>query len=437
MNQKIQFQKTTGIRKLDNEFKENIIKEDNTFKEILIDKLKRNTTWKNIKRAIQNYLRANFVGIEEETIKFVIGEMKGSFRRYNVIDVRGYGDKYVIAYPIYRIPYSLMNKVTYRIIVLLAEYERAYSVINNWKISVDLSKDQNGIYDYYEVSEGIYNTLDTILGYNYETIDKNAYINLDELEKRALIRVQGDLVFDYELMDRYMLESFIKSGIKDMLGVTYVNDLVRYISRKLSLNRVEHGIQFQDRHVLLIIPVNKGEGNYVNKFILAMEKLLGGEIGLSKNDYDLNVIYRCPYGSSACEYIIRLSLVPYRLVEILNSNDIVEELAEMAMKPVKYNLNIGNHNVSFIGYDNSILLDMNLPFSGDRFRQYVRWTSNWYYIDNGIYDITINHNEHGENRLKIESEDYIAFRWLTIVKPRAHELIRNKIALRHYLSRYA
>ncbi len=445
MNPEINTKKSHGIRELDNEFKEKIIKEDNTFREILIDKLKRNSTWKNIKRSIQNYIKGTFTGVEEDVIKYIISEMKGSFRKYGVLDVRGYGDKYVIAYPIYKMSYTLTNKVTYRIVALLSEYGKAYSVLNSHRITIDLSKGftsyRNSVYDYFEVSNGIYNMLDTILNYHYEIVDKDAYVVLDELGDRIRIRAQGDLVLDYELMDKYMLESYIKSSLKDVLGLMYANDLVRYISRKLNLHRIEHGVEFQDRRVFISIPVSKGDGNYVYRLMFAIEKLLSGEIGLSKSgtvwDYDLRTTYRCPYGSGACEYVIRLDLVPYRLVDILNSNDIIAELAESVMVPKRHVLNIGNHNVNFIAYDNMVHIDLNMPFTGDTIRQYVRWTTDWYYIEPGVYDIEVAHNEHGDNRLKIESEDYIAFRWLTIEKPRVHELLRNKIALRRFVSKYA
>jgi uncharacterized membrane protein len=441
MNQKTQFIKTVGVREMTPEIKSDILAEDFMLKDILASKLRQNATWKNIKRAIQNYIGAEFTGVEGDVLKFVVTELKGMYRKYGVLDVRGAHGIYVISYPVYVKQYTAFNKVTYRIVVLLKEYGRGYIVLNRHSITVDtnapVTEFHNKYYDYYELANLISSTLDLILSYDYELVSKEAYIDFRELKGDGHIRVQGDLLLHYVKYPEETLHKIIKGSIESVLAELFVQDAVRYISKRLNEYRIEHTVDHNRNRSLIEILVSKGEGAYVNRLQWALEKILERELNLSREDYDIRTAYRCYYGLNMCGYIISLNIYRSNIVKRVGSLDLVEELAEGVMVPRRHVLNIGNHVAEFVAYDNMVYIDLNMPFTGDTIRQYMRYSTLEYYIEPGVYEVSVRHSEHGINRLRVESDMGLAINWWTVEKPRVHDIIRNKIALRRLVSKYA
>jgi hypothetical protein len=244
----------------------------------------------------------------------------------------------------------------------------------------------------------------------------------------------GDLILRYE---KYPIETFqkiIKGEIKDVLANLFVQDAIRYISKKLSLYRIEHTVNLDRNRTLIEILVNKSQKDYADRVTKAIEKIIEKELNLTKLDYEIRTAYRCFYGLNMCGYIVSLNLYRLNIVERIGNADLVDELAESVMVPKKHILNLGNHVASFIAYDNVVNVDISLPYTGHTVREFIRYSASEYFVEPGIYDIEVIHNEHGTNRLKVESDMGLVVTWTTIDKPRIHEIIRNKLALRRFIS---
>ncbi len=389
--------------------------------------------WKRLKEYFESYLEAAFNGIEEEVLKYVIKELKASYKRFKVLDVRGNNEILVLSYPVYKISYSTFNRVVYRHIYLLKEYGKAYVVIDTNRIDIDLDK----IYSSGKIIESISNAFRSFLDYDYEIIEREALVKLDQLKASGRIRAQGDLALRYEVLNEEIMKNYIKGEIREAIARLLIADIYRYISRRLSEYRIEHVVNIRDIDNEIEIDINKSKRRLETEIEKAIVSLLKRELGLEKEDYSIYAEYRCPFGARNCVYRIALRLYQFNIANKFIDNGYIEELASNILIPIKYSINIGNHIATFMAFKNHVEIDMDLPFTGDTIRQIVRLNSNWYYYEAGENEINIMHSEHGNNYIRLISEKPYMFTLETITKPLSHVLIRNKIALRRFIEKYA
>ncbi len=377
-------------------------------------------------------LGAKFHGIEKEALLKIVKEMKGMVKRYGTLIVYS-GNYIVLGYPVAVVKYSLRNYVTYRFVALMKEYGCGYVVSGSDRVSIDTS-DVDRIY-----SGDVLITMDSflsgILPYDYEAIEREAQIDLDSdnIQKHGRIRIQGDLILEYEKLDMDSLRGHIRGHIVEVLERLVREDLMRALSRKLSIMRIDHEVS--GNAIAIPISIKRYRKVQEIKEVMegVMEKMLV-EYGLErrKDYYNIEVRYRCPW-HDLCRLIIAIGSF-YGLSRFIG-NDLIEELVDQVMSPIDYVINIGNHTVSFTALKNYVHINTVMPFSGDTVNRIVELNTTWYYADQEVKILT-RHSEHGENTLKIHTESPLTFRLWTIPKSDIHILSRNKIALRELIEKY-
>ncbi|MGB9694084.1 MAG: hypothetical protein ACPLYF_04505, partial [Fervidobacterium sp.] len=295
------------------------LERDYKLETVLTQLVQINRSTKSIADYLAGYIGAKFHGLEKETLLKVVREMKVSVRRYNTLVAYKSGGYVVLGFPVSVKKYDTVNRVTYRYAALMTEGPRGYVVVGTAS-RIPISREDGDKLYAWEVSARLFSFFEnSVVDYSYEVCDREAHLDLTTFpHNRARIRLQGDLMLEYEILSSHdLLDAYVRGEVVGILRRLVVRDVMRAISRKLSIMRVEHGIE----DTTIVIPYNFSGGfrkkaELEERVARAFEKFLA-EMGLRK-DIDFSEIrarHRCPFGLGRCHIEVFIRLNGLSLVE--------------------------------------------------------------------------------------------------------------------------